>query len=280
MRSFLLASIAALTIPACTQDITGVGGPGDDQQGAVCGNGTVETGEACDDGNTTAGDGCSATCTTETSATPRIAGSVNPVTVELYNPLSTNLSLTSEGGFAGTVTLAAQLVDGAGAAITGATVTIASTVDLTDGQTQSVPVTIMVPTEATGTEITGMLKIDATTATTDPVNLAVAADIKPFLTIEYTAGTGATAANHTDHGMNFTVLRGATIKIKNSDTMAHRTHAAGANFVHEPGLGPVGGTYELPVLQATAPGSVGTIGCHDHSTVNTGTDEYMNITVM
>ena len=44
MRSFLLASIAALAIPACTQDITGGPDPGDDQQGATCGNGTVDDG--------------------------------------------------------------------------------------------------------------------------------------------------------------------------------------------------------------------------------------------
>ncbi|MEO8551924.1 MAG: myxococcus cysteine-rich repeat containing protein [Kofleriaceae bacterium] len=284
MRSFLLASIAALAFPACTQDITGVGGPGDDQQGASCGNGTVETGEACDDGNTAAGDGCSATCTTETSATPRIAGSVNPVTLELYNPLSTNLSLTSEGGFVGTVNLSASLVDGTGAAITGATVTIAATADLTDGQTQSIPLTIMVPLSATGADMTGMLKVDATTSTTDPVHLAVAADIKAIFEWTYAAGTGTVVNNHGEHGGTFTVLRGTVIRIKNDDTIGHITHAGAvtgqtnANFVHEsqdPAVGGLPGKfYDLPT-NVSPPGSQGTIGCHDH-----GTGTYMTVTVM
>src|ERR1700712_1169421 len=125
MRSLLLAFIAAVAIPACTQDITGGVGPGDDQQGANCGNGTVDTGETCDDSNIVSGDGCSSTCQTETAGTPRIVGASDKpnVAADLNATSTLNLTITSQAGFAGTVNIAATLTDTAtSAAVPKATV--------------------------------------------------------------------------------------------------------------------------------------------------------------
>ncbi|MEO8842284.1 MAG: hypothetical protein ABI704_11980 [Kofleriaceae bacterium] len=285
MRSFLLASIVALAFPACTQDISGSPGGDDQQGGAVCGNGVVETGETCDDSNAVDGDGCSAQCQTETSATPRIVGSMNPLALELYNSFTNNLTLTSEGGFTGTATITASLVDGNGAAITGATVQVAATADLSADGTASVPVAIVVPLSATGVEIANAkLNVSVTATGVDPVALAVDADIKAIFTVDYPANTGTTVNNHMEHGGTFTVLRGTIIRIKNDDTIGHITHAGanGANpsagFIHEstdPAVGGLPGkAYDLPTI-ASPPGSSGVIGCHDH-----GTGTYMTVTVM
>ncbi len=106
MRSFLLAALAAVAIPACTQDISGGGGPGDDTQGATCGNGAVDTGETCDDGNTNNGDGCSSTCQTENTATPRVVVTVDNDTLPANGPAvesTVTVTLTSMMGFAGDV---------------------------------------------------------------------------------------------------------------------------------------------------------------------------------
>jgi len=276
MRSYLLASIVAFALPACTQDITGTSGGGDDMQPA-CGNGVVDPGETCDDANTASGDGCSATCQTEASATPKIAGSMNPVSLELYNPFTANLMLTAQGGFTGTANLAASLVDGTGTAISGATVTVAATADLSSGSA-TVPITIMLPLATTGSAIAGTLKVDVT-STVDPVTVSAAADIQPILTIAYTAGTGTTANAHDLHSMTFTVVRGTIVRVQNNDTVEHRTHADGG-FVHEPvGGGQPNGHYDLPTT-GIAPGQGGSIGCHDHPTITSGNDEYMTFTVM
>lgn len=286
MRSFLLASIAALAIPACTQDITGGPGPGDDQQGATCGNGTVETGETCDDSNTASGDGCDSACQTETSATPKIAGAMNPITMELYNPTTAALMLTGEGGFTGTANLVYSLVDGTGTAIPGATVTGPATADLSTG-TATVSLSLMVPLSATATEINGTLKVDVTGAGVDPLAVATATDIKNIFTVEYALGTGATPNNHALHGMTFEVKRGTIIHIKNSDTIVHRTHGSGAQgstapFAHEdlndPTAGKPGNVYEVPTIGVAPSTTVYQLGCHDHP--DAGNAEYMSFTVM
>ncbi|MEP6862757.1 MAG: myxococcus cysteine-rich repeat containing protein [Deltaproteobacteria bacterium] len=126
MRSLLLAIIAAVAIPACTQDITGGGGPGgggggDDQQQPTCGNGVVDPGETCDDGNTNNGDGCSSTCQTENTAAPRVGVTVDNPTLpamDLGMSASVAVTLTSMMGYAGDVTLSVSAADSTDAAIT------------------------------------------------------------------------------------------------------------------------------------------------------------------
>ncbi len=285
MRSFLLASLAALTMPACVQDISGGTATGDDQTAVTCGDMVVGAGETCDDGNTTAGDGCSATCQTEVSATPKIAGSMNPATFELFNPGTATLALTAQGGFTGTANLAYSLVDANGTAVPGATIDAPATADLTTGSA-TVAVKVTIPLSATGTEIQGNLKVDVTSSV-DPVSVTAAADIKPILTVEYAAGTGADPNAHADHGMTFALKRGTIIHIKNSDTIVHRTHGSGAQgstapFAHEnlgdPNAGKAGGTYEILTIGVPPSTTVYQLGCHDHSGMNNA--EYMSFTVL
>src|SRR5450755_2201622 len=99
MRSYLLACIAALAFPACTQDIAGGGGGGDDTK-MLCGNGTIDPGETCDDGNVASGDGCSATCQTESGVTPRIEATIDQATVAtaLNEKATLSVTVTSMGG--------------------------------------------------------------------------------------------------------------------------------------------------------------------------------------
>ena len=121
MRSLLLAIIAAVAIPACTQDITGGTGPGDDQQQPTCGNGVVDPGETCDDSNTNNGDGCSSTCQTENTSQPRVAITVDQPTLpamDLGQSASVAITLTSMMGFSGDVTLAATVADATSTPIT------------------------------------------------------------------------------------------------------------------------------------------------------------------
>jgi cysteine-rich repeat protein len=285
MRSLLIASIAALAFPACVQDISGGTGAGSDQTGGVCGDMVVGAGESCDDGNTTSGDGCDATCHTETSATPKIAGSMNAATFELFNPGTATLALTALGGFTGTANLAYSLVDANGTAISAATIDAPATADLTSG-TATVAINVTVPLSVTGTEIQGSLKVNITSSA-DPVTVTAAADIMPILTVEYAAGTGVVPNAHTDHGMTFAVVHGTIIHIKNSDTVVHRTHGSGAQgsmapFAHEllsdPTAGKAGGTYAVPTLNVTPSATVYQLGCHDHPGTNNA--EYMNFTVM
>lgn len=286
MRSLLLASIAVLAIPACVQDISG-GNAGDDtNSGAVCGNGIVEAGETCDDGNATSGDGCDATCHTETSATPKIAGSMNAATFELFNPGTATLALTPQGGFAGTASLAVSLVDANGTAISGATIDAPATADLLNGAA-TVTIKVTLPLTATATEIQGSLKVDITSSV-DPVTVTAAADIKPILTVEYTAATGQDPLKHSLHGMTFNLLRGTIIHIVNNDTIVHRTHGTGAQgstqpFAHEnlmdPNAGKAGGTYVIPTIGIAPSTTVYELGCHDHNG-GLNTPEYMKFTVM
>jgi len=283
MRSLLLASLAVFAIPACTQDIGGGPTGGDDGSGnAVCGNGIVETGEQCDDGNTVSGDGCSSTCQMDTSATPRITGSMTPPTLELYNPTGVQLTLTGQGGFTGTANLAYSLLDASNNPITGATVTAPATADLSSG-TASVVLMVMVPLTATGAEIQGTLKVDIT-STADPASVAVAADIKPYFTVDYAAGTGVNPANHDLNGKTFAVRQGTVVRFKNDDTIPHVTHGNGtpgnttSPFPHESLAGGLAGnTYQIQTTAITPSATTYTVGCHDHP--GAGNAEYMTFTV-
>ena len=286
MRSFLIASLAALTFPACVQDISGGAGTGNDQPGAVCGDMVVSAGETCDDGNTNPGDGCDATCHTEVSATPKIAGSMNPTTFELVNPGTAMLALTAQGGFTGTANLSYSLVDANGTAIAAAVIEAPTTADLTSGNA-SVAIKVTLPLTATAKEIQGSIKVDITSSA-EPFSVTAAADIKPILTIEYAPGTGIDPNAHTDHGKTYAVMRGTIIHIKNSDSIVHRTHGSGAQgstapFAHEilsdPNAGKAGGTYEILTIGVAPSTTVYTLGCHDHDG-GLGTPEYMKFTVM
>jgi len=278
MRSLLLAFIAAIAVPACTEDITGGKGPGDDQQGAVCGNGVVESGETCDDSNTVSGDGCSSTCQTESSGTPRIVGTSDQLNVaaDLNTTSTVTLTITSQAGFAGTVNIAATLTDTTtSAAVPKATVMVAATADVAANGTAMVPIMITVPPDTTGAAITANLKLALTATGVSEEDVTVPVAISNVFIVDYANNTGATAANHKFAGMSFNIVRGAILRFKNDDASVtqHVIHADGGFPHQDPRDQPTtqvnGDTYDIPTI-AVPPGSSGTIGCHTHGAASYG----------
>jgi len=286
MRSLLLAFIAAVAIPACTQDITGGGGPGggDDQQ-PTCGNGVVDTGETCDDSNTTSGDGCSASCQTESGTSPRLVSSVDHDTIAtaLNKTEKIMLTLASVDGFTGTVNIGVTSPDNAKVTATA----MMPSVTLAAGDTKVVEIDATVASDATGTAATANVHIDLTGAATD--SKMVALNIDNSFTVVYADGTGATVNNHEFVAGTFTVLRGTKIHFKNQDTTTgldnqgrplsqHITHGSGNGFDHETistSTGLLGDDYVVDTI-AIPSGASGQLGCHNHEATAT----YINFTVM
>jgi cysteine-rich repeat protein len=160
--SILSAAILGLFAVGCAGELSGTGEGDDVQGGPDCGNGTVDMGETCDDGNTASGDGCSSACATEQSATPKLNVTVDKPTVstELNTDTMITVTLTGEGGFGETVNLTGSVVDGAGAPLTGWTVTFNNaSVAVPANGTATAVATVHVPSVNSG--LTGTVKIDA-----------------------------------------------------------------------------------------------------------------------
>lgn len=244
MRSFLLAALAAVAIPACTEDLAGGagGGGGDDTNTPTCGNGTQDPGEQCDDGNTNNGDGCSSTCTTEASGTARIAltADQSAQTTDLNGSPVYTITATSMDGFAGSVTLTAA-PDGADwtTAFDNATLT------LTAGGTATAKLTVNAMGDTP--TLTGNVKISAT-YTGPASDVSVAQTWNPILDVKWgDDGTGL-AVYDTNHLVNnaFKIKAGRSIKVINgSPTATFRVHtnAKFAGFPHQPDTSPPGGFY-------------------------------------
>jgi cysteine-rich repeat protein len=282
MRTTLVPAFISILLGACIAgEISGPGGGDDEGGGAACGDNVVDSGEACDDGNTLDGDGCSATCSTEATPMPRIMASVDKteVTTELGKNEIVTLDIQSIEGFAGSVTIAASLVDAANAPIPGITVDGPTTLGLAVDGTVSGMYAIQVASNATGTALTGSLKLDLTTMV-GTESLTSTISVTPTYTITYAAGTGATAGNHPVLGgtqpAEVTVKRGTTIKYINSDTIQHDTHGGGIFDHQNTGGGQPGTTYEQPTIGA-APGSTGVLGCHENG--HGGGNGYVTFTV-
>lgn len=288
MRSLLLASLAAFAFPGCVQDISG-GKTGDDTSGATCGNGTVESGETCDDGNTASSDGCSSACQTESTTAPRVDTTLDRSTVASENNKTEALMLTvtSANGFSGTVTLAAAIADAtSGTADAGVSLTVPATVDLTDGQTTTVPIGMVIKSDAAGVAANDKLTLTLTSsAGTATATAAVA--IAPVFTVDYPDGTGLNPAMHPYAGLSFNIKKGTVIRFKNDDASAaatqhviHGSTTVGAPFQHEEPANVattqvVGSTYEIATSGAEyTVGVKGVMGCHTH-----GTTSYMTFTV-
>ncbi|MBA3818584.1 MAG: hypothetical protein H0X17_06800 [Deltaproteobacteria bacterium] len=267
----------------CAGELTTGGEGGDDTQiDPNCGDGVVNAGESCDDGNSTSGDGCSATCSTEATADPRVTVALDKTTLtsELGTNQTITLTLTSVDGFTGNVNVVGAALDAASAPVAGLTLMGPESVAVSADGTATAMYMLQVPTNATGVDVAGSLKFDVTSAAgTESVSAALS--ISAVFNVTTAAGVGANTALHPKQAGTIaptvTVKRGATIRYTNGDTMAHRTHGSGGVFGHEPiGGGLPGGTYEIRTL-AAAPGSTGTLGCHDHSGVNNAS--YVNFTV-
>jgi cysteine-rich repeat protein len=279
MRTSVLATLLALSLVACAGTIDG--GGGDDDVPENCGNGAVDTGETCDDSNTVDGDGCSATCTTEVA--PRLTVTIDRPTVDTTLGKSEVVKATfvSEGGFTGNANVAVSVVDGANVAIPLLTAGGPTTVSIAANQSTTVDYAIGIPTNATGTLLTGTFKLDVTSSL-EPLNLTSTVSITPTYTMVYEAGTAGDIAKHPIQAgkvsPTFNMKRGATIAYKNDDTNQHITHGGGVP--HEgttDGVdGQPGNTYSVSTLNV-APGTTITFGCHDHPGQNDVT--YARITI-
>ncbi len=273
--SILCAAFLGLFAAGCAGDLSGTGG-GDDEQSATCGNGSVESGEACDDGNAANGDGCSSTCTTEQSATPKLNVTVDKMTVnsELGKSEKFTLNLQSQGGFAESVTVAASLVNAAGAPITSMQVMGPTSVAVAADITTPTEYTVVIPSDATGTALAATLKFDVTSSL-GAANMTSTVNVAPIFAITINAGTAAQDPMHPLAAKTFTVKRGAKLHMVNSDTVEHISHGGGG-IPHEPGV-PGAGTNGLPnatyIVDTTpiALGTNGTFGCHSHGTASYGT---------
>ena len=263
MRSILLASLAAIAIPACTQDIAG--GPSGGDDGPTCGNGVVDPGEACDDGNTNNGDGCSSSCTTENTNTPRVSLSVDlpTVTSNLNVDNMVTITATSMMGYAGTVTLTAA-ADSNGTPITdwGATFDNA-TLTLTAGGTATAKVDIKAMGDTA--MLAGNMKITATGAPS-PVDVSVAATFNPTLTVKFGDSAG-TCVYDTDHFVAnpFNLKAGRSIEVINgSATLPFTVHVGPtlSGFTHEGGKTAAGGSY-MGTSNATDIGTTAQFYCHN-----------------
>ena len=272
MRTPLL-TLLGLSFVACTGQIEA--GGGDEVVGENCGNSAIDTGETCDDGNIANGDGCSSACTTEPSSTPRVTATLDrtSISTELGKSEVVTLTLTSAGGFAGNVGVATSVLDGSNAPMSAGVATVAApaTIAIAVDGTVTHQITIAIPSNATGTAVSGSVKFDLTSPAGNQ-SLTAALAVAPIYTVKYTATMTTDPATHPiQSGVqapNVTLKRGTLVRYKNESGIQHVTHGDGI-FAHEqptnnPALGGLtGGTYELPTLQA-APGSMGRLGCHNH----------------
>jgi cysteine-rich repeat protein len=273
--SILSAAIFGLFAAGCAGDLSGTGDdPGDDTPGAECGNSIIDQGETCDDGNSASGDGCSSSCSTEQSSTPRVAINADKTTLTTDMLVSNeiNLTLTSMGGFAGDVALAASAVDGTGATVEGWSATLsAPTVTLTADGTGTAKVTLRVMGDTP--TATASLKISAT-STVDPVEAAVAVTANPVVKVTYTT-TANNCAYPTEFGLNnpIRVKVGRQLSIVNGSDPAG-TGCGGSpcrmtihmdpgitGISHQQGLMAPGAAYTQTVGSASETGI--TFYCHD-----------------
>ena len=276
MRSFLFATIAAFTFPACVQDIAGSGPGSGDTGGATCGNGTVDPGETCDDGNTTAGDGCSASCQTESGSSPRVTAMLDKTAIStaLNKTEKIVLTVSSVDGYTGTVNVAVSSPDNAKVTVTAAY----PSVTLTVGGTQTVEITAVVASDATGVAVTNNIKVELTGGDTETLTSALAIDNS--FTVETPVGTSNTVSKHEFPGGAFTVIRGTKIHFINHDTtpgVAHITHGDGV-LPHQTINATTGLLNDDYMVDTTAdaPGSTGHLGCHNHEASGT----YIAFTIM
>jgi hypothetical protein len=249
MRTPFLAALLALSLPACIAgEITDVG---DNQGGGDQGGGGDGTG---------GGDGSGS----GSQNTPRVVATVDKdaITTELGKAETVTVTLRSEEGFAGDVTVAARLVDPGDVAMPNLTMQAPANVVLAANATTTATFQIQVPMNATGADLTGELKIDLM-SDVGTQSLSTTVNVKAIYTVDYALNTGNAVANHMNAGVqNLVVKRGAILRFHNSDTITHRIHGDGA-FPHEAGVGASGRNYDVATT-ALAPGSGGNLGCHDH----------------
>jgi len=243
MRTPLLL---ALFLPACmVTEITGVGDDTGSGSGSDNGSGSDTT-------------------------TPRLDASLDKtsMTTQLGKTETVTINMSSAGGFSGDVSISATLVDATEVAMPNIMVSGTPNVTVAAGGTAQASYQIVVPMNASGTTLTGTLKIELNTSlgiqtVSSPVT------INNVYVVDYAAGTGTVTGMHMNAGMlpNLSVKRGAILRFHNSDTIDHIIHGDGTTFPHEDQTvgGAPGRDYDVATI-AIPPGSTGTLGCHTHGT--------------
>ncbi len=259
MRTPLALVVGSLLV-GCTVGDPGTGG--DDDGGAVCGDGVKEGTEVCDDGNTAGGDGCSATCSEEEIPTPRLDVVVDKqiIDTELMTSHMITVTLGAAGGFSGAVNLTASVVDAASNPIPGWTVTFDNaTVNIpVDGGGQAIA-TLTVPSTNKG--LSGMVKIDAASSlgTKQVTSMVTAAN---QITIPMTLNANGQCVYPPAGTINITV--GSKLRFLNKAASNVTIHMApeinGLEHQPNPGSAP-NGVYEQTVTGTPAD----TIGWYCHA---------------
>jgi hypothetical protein len=238
-----LCSVAflSLSLVGCTVGDTGGGGAGGPDAG-LGGNGSSDA----------------------PVTTPRVASTIDKATVTsgLGKDETVTLTLTSQGDFAGPVTIAASLVNAQGQSLAPVTVQGPASVTLSAGQSMPATYTISIPSNASSGDFTGILKL-ALSSSAGTEELTSSLSIAATYTFDIPDGTGTATENHPSTGKTISLKRGAQISVHNSDSIKHVTHGTGLAHEADAG-GQPGGTYTVSTT-AIAPGTSGVlIGCHLH----------------
>lgn len=249
MRTHLVASLVVLMLPACIGEIADSG----DDPGSGYGSGS---GSGSDPETPTA----------------RVTGAFDKtaITTELAKTETVTLMLTSENGFGGDVTLVARVVDASDVEVPGVTVTGPPSVTVAVGGMATAEYQIEVPMNAVGATVNGSLKVDLASGG-GSASVQTPLTIDAVYSVDYAAGTGATANKHMNAQVaNLRVKQGAILRFHNSDLIEHVIYGGGAftNY-HENTVsgGAPGRTYDIPTINI-AKGSSGRLGCFNH-TANT-----------
>jgi hypothetical protein len=257
MRTPIFAAALGLSLVGCLVG-DGAPGTGDDGTGSIPAGGS-DPGTGSDP-----------------IPTPTVTAAIDKstVTTELGKTELVTLTLTSGGSFAGDVTVAMALVDGAGAALTnGITVTGMPAVALTANNTATAMYSVKIPTNATGADMAATLKLDVSSSAGSN-QFTTALNVAAVYNVTYAAGLAGDVTTHPLRAQTFKVKKGAKISLHNADAAIHITHGDGA-FPHETQSatgGLANGTYTIDT--AALNGTTGNIGCHSH-----GTATYAKVTI-
>ncbi|HEY3805176.1 MAG TPA: hypothetical protein VGL61_21350 [Kofleriaceae bacterium] len=186
MRSLLLAALAVVALPACTDSITGTGGGGggggDDQgSGETC---------TCPDGSVQEGNDCATSCPAPTGpATIAVAVDMPTYNTQLLQTVTSTVTVTGTNNFSGAVALTAAITDSTGTAITEWPVALDnSALTLTANGTATAKATITIPSVAIPssdtTKMTGTLTVTATPSDTSVTAQNTTASIVAANTLE------------------------------------------------------------------------------------------------
>ena len=241
----------ALLLPACiigTGEIEGV----DDQGGEGGGDGTGGGGGGGGGGGDGSGSGSGM------QNVPRVTASVDKQTVstELGKTETLSVTINSVNGFTGAVSITPAMMDGA-TALQGWTMTATPpSVDLIADSSQTVMLSVKVPTDTAALAPTLKLNLGSTA---EPVSIDSAFTVANQITITIPAGTG-TGSPHAGLPLANAPLRlrmGAKVIFHNADTANHQIHANG-------GIDHQGGALLPGADYVATPDDNATWYCHTH----------------